>query len=79
MSLAECVPIGILLTPVVMGDNGAQRSWRPVDHIVKSALLGQKTRYTVQTHSLELYYVDVFHQYSSLLFPCPLRKNSLYP
>ena len=27
---------GLAITPVVMGDNGAERSWRPVDHFVRA-------------------------------------------
>src|SRR5690554_1414452 len=27
----------IHITPVVMGGNGAQRSWRPVDHLVRNS------------------------------------------
>lgn len=29
------------LTPVLMGANGAQRSWRPVDHIVRAITVPQ--------------------------------------
>src|SRR5690554_5439265 len=52
------------LTPVVMGANGAQRSWRPVDHLVKHPArdLRNKPAWQQGMHeppSLESRYVNV--------------------